>query len=104
MARKTKAQPENIGNIVDNVLSGIEKKGPGKKEKILNIWQKAAGEKAAAHSRPVNIKRKILTIEVDSSTWFYFLNMKKNRLLADINKKMGKDKVKDLRLRMGDIT
>ena len=106
--RKRKDRPEDIKEILNKIMGRIEKRGPDRKEKILNAWQRIVGEKASRHSRPINIRRKVLTIEIDSSTWLYTLNLKKNSILKDMKKELKKelkdDKVNDLRFRMGDIT
>ena len=102
--RKRIDRPEDIKGILDKLIGKIEKRSPGKREKILNAWQGAVGERASCHSRPVSISRKTLIVEIDSSTWFYTLNLKKKGILKDIKKKLGEDKVKDIRFRMGDIT
>ena len=103
MRRKAK-KPEDIRDVVSKVIGKIEKQGPGKKEKIVAGWKKAAGEKAASHSRPVSIRQKVLTIEVDSSTWFYALNLKRASILKDIRKELSEYRVEDVRFRIGDIT
>ena len=104
MQRKHKKRPEDIKDILSKLITKIQRRGPGTKEKISNAWQRAAGEKAEPHSRPVTIKRKILTVEVDSSTWIYALNLKKKNILDYLKKELGEDKIKDVRFRMGDIT
>jgi len=98
--KKTK-NPEDIKNIINNVIKKIEKKGPGKKEKIYKLWGDVAGEMAMAHSRPIGIKKGILTIEIDSSTWLYELNIRKNELLLGLKKEI--EGLKDIRFKMGDI-
>lgn len=103
MRRKIE-KPEDIRGIVGKVIGKIEKQGPGKKEKIVSAWRGVVGEKAAAHSRPVNITHKVLTIEIDSSTWFYTLSLKKASILKDIKKELEQYNVEDIRFRMGDIT
>lgn len=102
--RRTTKKPEEIKHILDKVIGKIGKQCPGKKDEILNAWQRAVGNKASSHSRPVSIKRRILTIEIDSSTWMYELNLRKKGILKDIRKELGEDKVSDIRFRMGDIT
>nr|MBC8473714.1 DUF721 domain-containing protein [Candidatus Omnitrophota bacterium] len=59
---------------------------------------------AARHSRPTSIKRKILAIEVDSSTWLYELSTKKRELLRELKKELKEYKIDDIRFRMGDIS
>lgn len=103
MRRKIR-KPEDIKGIVGTVIGKIEKQGPGKKEKVIASWKKAAGEGAASHSRPVSIKQQVLTIEVDSSTWLYTLNLKKISILKDIKSALKEYKVEDIRFRIGDIT
>ncbi len=102
--RRTTKKPEDIKKILYKVIGKIEKQGPGKKEIILEAWSRAAGEKAAYHSRPVGIKKGILTIEVEASTWLYTLNLKKAGILKEIKRSLEKYKIKDIRFRMGDIS
>jgi len=103
MRRKTR-KPEDIKGIVGKIIGAIEKQGPGKKEKVAASWKRAAGERAAGHSRPVSIKQQVLTIEVDSSTWLYTLSLKRASILKDIKSALKEYKVEDIRFRIGDIT
>lgn len=102
--RKRIERPEGIKGILYNIIGKIEKQGPGKKKEILNTWQDIVGEKASSHTRPVGIRRKVLTIEADSSTWLYELNLKKKAILKDMNKRLPQHKIEDIRFRMGNIT
>jgi hypothetical protein len=104
--KREKTKPEDIKNIINSVIEKIEKQGPGKKEKILDAWKKAAGEDINGHSRPVSVRREVLTIEVDSSTWFYAINLKKRDIMKRLNndKKENDIKIKSIKLRMGEIT
>lgn len=104
MARKTNRRPESIKGIVDELIIKIEKKGPGKREKILNAWQKVAGEEASHRSRPIAIRKKVLTVEIDSSTWMYALNLEKGRILKELKKELRQYKVEGLRFRMGEVS
>ena len=102
--RRTTRKPEDIKKILNQVIGKIEKQGPGKKEIILEAWGRVVGEKAAYHSRPVGIKKGVLTIEVDSSAWLYALNLKKAGIIEDIKRGLEKYKIRDIRFRMGDIS
>lgn len=102
--RKKGRKPEDIKDIVKNVIKKLETKVHGTKEEILRTWARAAGSKATQHSRPVAIRQKVLTIEVDSSTWLYALNLKKKSILEDMRKVLGRDKIEDIRFKMGEIT
>jgi predicted nucleic acid-binding Zn ribbon protein len=100
--KRTKG-PEDIKNIVVKVIKKIERQEPGKKEKILKAWGSVVGEKVVLHSRPIGIKKGLLTIEVDSSTWLYELSLKKKSILKDIKKILQEYKIENIRFRMGDI-
>ena len=103
MKRRT-GHTEDIKDILRKIVKKIEEQGLGKKEKISQAWEKAAGERAILHSRPVSLTRKILTVEVDSSTWLYSLSLKKRFILKDIKKELERYKIDDIRFRMGNIT
>jgi predicted nucleic acid-binding Zn ribbon protein len=103
LARKTK-NTEDIKQILKKVLGKIERQGTGKKEKILNVWQALIGREASSHSRPVSIKKGVLTIEVDSSPWLYELSLRKTALLKSIKTELAEHKIKLIRFRMGDAS
>ena len=50
--RRTTKKPEDIKKILNKVVARIEKQGPGKKEKILQAWQRVVGDRAADHFHP----------------------------------------------------
>ncbi len=102
--RRHVRRPEGIKGILHQVIGKIEKQGPGKKEEIVSAWQNIAGERAASHTRPVSIRRKVLTIEVDSSTWLYALSLKKASMLKGLKEELAQYKIEDIRFRMGNIT
>ncbi len=101
--RKTGRKPEDIGHIISQVIKKLDTKTHGQKEKITQAWQNAIEPKAISHTRPIAIKKNILTVEVDSSTWLYFLSLKKKNILENMKKTIGKNKIEDIRFRMGEI-
>jgi len=104
MARKKEQRPEGIGHIINQVIKKLDTKTHGRREEVVDAWQKAVDPKAAFHTRPVAIKKKVLTIAVDSSTWLYFLSLKKKGILESMGKALGRGKIEDIRFRMGEIT
>ncbi len=103
MTRKKGKKPEEIGFIISQVIKKLDTKTHGSIEEIVQAWHNAIEAKAISHTKPVAIKKNILTIEVDSSTWLYMLSLKKKNTLAKIQKALGKEKIKDIRFRMGEI-
>ncbi|MFH1479531.1 MAG: DUF721 domain-containing protein [Candidatus Omnitrophota bacterium] len=90
-----------IKNIIGKVVGDIEKKEPGKKERIEQAWKNIVGPEGVKHSRPIDIRKKVLIVEVSSSTWFYALNLKKKSILKDLEGLL-EEKIEDIRFRMGD--
>ncbi|MFA4991353.1 MAG: DUF721 domain-containing protein [Candidatus Omnitrophota bacterium] len=103
MTKQKKQKPEEIKKVIDSVIKKLEKKGRGTREEIRDIWGRAAGKAALEHARPVNLKQKVLIVEVDSSTWLYALNLKKKNIINEIKKQVGQDKIEDIRLKIGEI-
>lgn len=103
MTRKKGKKPEDIGDIISQVIKKLDTKTHGQREKVVRAWQNAIEPKAISHTRPVAIKKNILTIEVDSSTWLYMLSLKKKNTLENMQKALGKEKIEDIRFRMGEI-
>ncbi len=104
MMRKKGSKPEEIGGVINQVIKKLDAKTHGQREDVVKAWQDAIDEAAATHTKPVAIKKNILTIEVDSSAWLYVLSLKKKSILAAMQKSAGKEKVEDIRFRMGEIS
>ncbi len=104
MKRKKGKKPEDIGDILKQVIKTIDTKTHGAREEIVNAWHKAIEPGAVAHTRPVAIKKDILTVEVDSSTWLYVLSLKKKNILEAMKKTLGSAKIEDIKFRIGEIS
>lgn len=102
--RKKSNKPEDIGGIINQVIKKLDTKTHGAREEIIAAWHKAIEPGAIAHTKPVAIKKNILTIEVDSSTWLYVLSLKKRNILGAMKKTLGDAKIEDIRFRMGEIS
>jgi predicted nucleic acid-binding Zn ribbon protein len=103
MTRKKCRKPEGIGGIVNQVIKKLDTKTHGAREEIVAAWDKAIEPEAKFHAKPIAIKKNILTIEVDSSTWLYMLNLKKRSILGAMRVTLGETKIEDIRFRMGEI-
>ena len=104
MTKKKVKKPEEIGLILSQLIKKLDTKTHGSIQEIVQAWQNAVEAKALSHTKPVAIKQNILTIEVDSSTWLYFLSLKKKNILESMKKILGKGKIEDIRFRIGEIS
>lgn len=95
--------PNPLEGILKNVIKKISKKRPSEIE-IWDAWERAVGGAAARHSRPVSLQKSVLIVNVDMSTWLYELSTAQGEILKKLSLALKKNKVKDIRFRIGDIT
>ena len=100
---KARSKARSIENIVKDVIKNLSGKGRVSEEEINKAWRGAAGDAAAAHTKPVSVKRSVLTINVDSSGWLYELTIKKRELLKKLEGNIRGKQVKGLKFRIGEI-
>lgn len=94
---------EGIKEVLNKIIGNIETQGPCKKDKTFAAWENTVGKEASRHSRPVGIRKNILTVEIDSSAWFYEINLRKQSILKDIKELLKEEKIQGIKFRMGDI-
>lgn len=93
----------SIEDILKDVIRNIGPKGRLTEEEVAFLWGEAAGEKAAKHSRPVSVKKAVLTVNVDGSSWLYELTTKKKEIIKKLEDKFEGKKIKEIRFRIGEI-
>ena len=98
-----KDMPRPLGDVLKKVVRNLGKKRLAEEE-LVKAWQGAAGKRAAAHTRLVGLRKTKLIVNVDSSAWLYDLTLKKRAILKKVQEKAAAGgKIKDMRLRIGDI-
>ena len=55
------------------------------RRRFLRMWPAVVGRQVAAYTRPVNISRQKMTVEVNDSTWLYHLTLLKHKIIIDFN-------------------
>ena len=92
-----------IGEILKTVFGEMDTQKNLFREDVESRWKEVAGESAAKHSRPIVLKKKILTVWVDSSGWMQELTMRKRSLLKGLKRMFGKDKISELHFKIGEF-
>jgi len=92
---------EQIKSIVYDVIKNIQDKQAPSGD-IEGLWIKSVRKKAAQHTKVRFFKKGKLHINVESPAWLYDLKLKKEDIIKKI-KKLSKNKITDLRFRVGDI-
>lgn len=98
---KKRAVP--IGDIVKSVFTRIEESKKISKEDIDGLWKRVAGEAAFNHSRPTTLRKMVLSIRVDNSGWLQNLVMQKRRILKELKRELGKDRISDIHFKIGEF-
>ncbi|MFH1024088.1 MAG: DUF721 domain-containing protein [Planctomycetota bacterium] len=94
-------KPEPVGDILKGVLrqAGLEKRLKGGNP-WADAWVSAAGDRTAAHTRVLGLRRNLLEVEVDSSAMLAELaGFRKAELLRELREKR-KD-ITDIRFKIG---
>jgi len=56
-----------------DVMAGLARElgigNASKRSKLQEAWIQAVGEPAASHTKPIGVKRNVLTVKADSSVW-----------------------------------
>ena len=93
---------DRIKNIVKLVMPALEnRKEKAVKENPEIILAEVLSKKEARHAAFSYFRNGTLGLKVDSSTWLYYLNLKKTELLAALSQKL--PSIKDIRFCIGEI-
>ena len=92
-----------ISDIVKTVFARIESEKTFTREDIDDQWKVLVGAVAAKHTRPAALRKKILTVFVDSSGWMQQMTLQKRKILKQLKRSFGKDKILGIHFRIGEI-
>ena len=101
MAERSKIS--RISDIIKSVFAEFENKKNISKEDIEVFWKDIVGDNGFKHSRPLAIRKEILTVQVDSSGWMQELSMRKRNILKGLKRRLGKDKISEIHFRIGEF-
>ncbi len=101
--KRASSKEKSIENVLKDVIKNLSGKGRISEEDVVGAWTRAAGEKAARHTKPVSIRKGVMTVNVDNSGWLYELSVEKKELLNRLGGKIKGKQIKTLRFRIGEI-
>lgn len=97
--RNDEAEP--VSAILDGVMNRISLFRLDWIDELAKVWPDVAGKAVAAHTRPARLEGPRLIVYVDQHVWMQELQRNgKKPLLANIWKRFGADKVKDILFRL----
>ena len=90
-----------VKEIIQDLLSPGERDVLALRQTIRRVWEAVVPAAILAHTRLVEVRRKDLWVEVDASAWGQELQFLKPRILEELARALGPEKVRDLRLLVG---
>ena len=90
-----------IKGVVGDTLKRLGLRNRFDEEKILRAWNSIVGDFVARNSRPIEVKRKILFVQVIQPAVHYSLDRMKGEILAKVQKEFGAENIRDLKFRVG---
>ena len=66
-------------------------------QKAIDIWGEAVGKAISQNTETVAVEKGVLTIKTRNATWRQELQLQKTNIIKNINKKLDKNTIKDIR-------
>ncbi len=92
-----------IGDIIKLVFTEIEKGKVLTREDVENKWFEIVGDQAKQHTKPASLRKGVLTVLVDSSTWMHRMALEKRKVLKQLKSNFGKDKISGINFKIGEF-
>ena len=99
----TKRGPAPVKDIVLAVFEQFEKQKNLSREDVEARWEEITGKGSLKHSRPVVLRKGILTVHIDSPSWMHELTIRKRSLLKQLKRVFGKDRIAEIQFKIGEI-
>ena len=98
---RRRSKPERVDAILASVLERTGLGARARERSVLETWAEIVGEKAAAHTRAVDIADGVLTVEADHAVWRQELTLLFPVIEETFNARHGEGTVREIRWRRG---
>ena len=100
---KKKPSATPVAELIRALVGRLDGEKTIGEEDIVQGWGLAVGQAAARHSKPVSLKKNTLRVVVDNPGWLQQLTLIKRSALKKLQSHFGKDKISDIRFRIGEF-
>jgi predicted nucleic acid-binding Zn ribbon protein len=90
-----------IGEILADLAKSLGIAQKLSEQEAVVAWSDVVGEKIAQHSRAVRVDRGRLFVEVDSSVWVHELRFMKQKIMRELNNRVGKTAIENVHFVIG---
>lgn len=97
-------RPKRMGNILAQLMARKGYAQDQSHSELESIWIEIAGPEWQQNTKVGVIRQGVLEIVVSNSSANQQLNFKKRKLLAELQARLPKNNIKDLRFRTGNVS
>ncbi len=90
-------EPRRLNDLISDVLKDVEKRKGIGEEEIFRFLKVCVGNIIKKEITPVRVDRKTIILSVSSPAWMNELSFLKGKIVKCVNKKAGKEIIKDIR-------
>lgn len=91
-----------LANVMESTLQGLGLDDRCDQEAMLAAWAEVVGDNIANNARPLEVRRKVLVVQVLQPSIHYVLAQQmKGAILAKMQERFGRDTIVDIDFRIG---
>lgn len=91
---------ESVSSLLADIFQKRNWRSRIKMHAVFDFWNEAVGAEIAEKTRPQLIRGKVLWVNVSDSVWMQQLHFQKMMLLEQINERLGKEKIEDIKFHL----
>jgi predicted nucleic acid-binding Zn ribbon protein len=99
MAFEENRKPEFLNNVVGKIVKELGWEEKFDEAKLKELWKEVVGSRIANHSNIKKLDKGKLIIETSSSTWRAELFLRREMLIEEMNKHLGKKAINEIIIR-----
>ncbi|MCF7949565.1 MAG: DUF721 domain-containing protein, partial [Spirochaetia bacterium] len=103
LGRGTTQTPKGVREILKTYFNDAQIDRADQYHSFFSSWKQLAGINIAAHTRPRDIRNRVLIIEADHPGWVQLLQMKTKPILRKIQRDFPQLDIQDLRIVVGEL-
>ena len=101
--RTKRAMNFNVKAVVKGALRRLNLDAKMQGYAVWGVWDKTVGDTIARQAQPSFVRGGILFVKCSSSAWMQQLSFMKGTIQKELNRVLGKEVIKDIRLQIGTI-
>ena len=94
---------DKLSSTLGRMLKARGLQGHLSEYRIFGQWEQTVGAAIARHAQPQSVRGKKLFLSVDSPAWMQQLSLLKPEIIEKVNRNLGKDAIKEIALKLGEI-